>query len=94
MSSMRATPSSSIVNELRFGLRRTQSGNTQPCDLPELQDEVFAYLPKVNGYPVIPHPVNFSNHKLQAGCNGTSNFSPMSIYADSAFGYPEPRRPL
>jgi hypothetical protein len=75
--------SSSLVNEARWGLRHNVSGNTQPCDLPELRDSLYQYLPSVNRYPVIPQPVTFANHLLQATCNSVSTRSPMWTYADS-----------
>jgi hypothetical protein len=71
------------VNEARWGLRHNVSGNTQPCDLPELRDDLYAYLPNVNKYPVIPNPVTFTNHLLQGTCNSVTSRSPMWTYADS-----------
>src|SRR6266581_7626956 len=58
-SSLVSTLSSSVVNEIRWGLRHNISGNTQPCDLDELRDKVYAYEPNVNGFPVLDRPVTF-----------------------------------
>ncbi|MBI2150929.1 MAG: hypothetical protein HYU27_10055 [Acidobacteria bacterium] len=64
-SNLVSTLTPSVVNEFRFGLRRNVSGNTHPCDIPEVRDELYAYLPKVNGYPLIPQPTSFADNKLQ-----------------------------
>jgi hypothetical protein len=82
-SSLVSTLSPSVVNEFRFGLRRNVSGNTHPCDMPDVRDALYAYLPKVNGYPLIPNPVTFTNHKLQGTCNSVGTSSTMWKYADS-----------
>jgi hypothetical protein len=82
-SSVVSTLSSSLVNEARWGLRRNVSGNTQPCDLPDLRDKLYAYLPSANGYPVIAQPTTFANHLLQGTCNSVGTHSPMWTYADS-----------
>jgi hypothetical protein len=82
-SSLVSTLSASLVNEARWGLRRNISGNTQPCDLPDVRDTLYAYLPNVNKYPVIPQPVTFANHLLQGTCNTVSTRSPMWTYADA-----------
>ncbi len=82
-SSMVSTLTPTVVNEFRFGLRRNVSGNTHPCDLPDVRDELYAYLPKVNGYPVIPRLTTFGDNKLQGTCNTVGTSSPMWTYADS-----------
>jgi hypothetical protein len=82
-SNLVSTLSPSVVNEFRFGLRRNVSGNTHPCDVPELRDELYSYLPNVNGFPLIPQPQTFTNHKLQGTCNSVGTSSPMWTFADS-----------
>jgi hypothetical protein len=82
-SSLVSTLRPSVVNELRWGLRRNVSGNTQPCDLPDLRDKVYAYEPSVSGYPVLARPQTFGDNLLQSTCNTVTSTSPMWTYGDT-----------
>jgi len=82
-SSLVSTLSSSVVNEIRWGLRHNISGNTQPCDLPDIIGKVYAYEPSSNGYPVLARPVTFGDNLLQSTCNTVTSVSPMWTYGDT-----------
>jgi hypothetical protein len=82
-SSLVSTLSSSIVNEVRWGLRHNISGNTQPCDLADVVAKVYAYEPSANGYPVLARPVTFGDNLLQSTCNTVTSVSPMWTYGDT-----------
>jgi hypothetical protein len=78
-----STLSPSLLNEVRVGFRRSKSGNRQPCDIPAVRDSVLAFLPDVNGYPLMPQPVNFANNEIPSGCNTVTTNSPMWTFNDS-----------
>ena len=82
-SSLVSTLSSSIVNEVRWGLRHNISGNTQPCDLPNVVSKLYAYEPSSNGYPVLARPQTFGDNLLQSTCNTVTSVSPMWTYGDT-----------
>jgi hypothetical protein len=82
-SSLVSTLTSSLVNEARWGLRHNISGNTQPCDIPDLRDKVYAYEPSVNGYPVLVRPVTFGDNLLQGTCNTVATRSPLWTLGDT-----------
>src|SRR5262249_41676264 len=58
-----------------------------PYDDPATQKDTLAFLPSVNGYPVIGLPgtgiFNISNNVLNPGLNTNGNRSPLWTYADS-----------
>ena len=82
-----STLSANIVNEARFGFRRSDSLTLYPYDDAATQKDALAYLPNVSGYPVIGLPgtgiFNFSNNILNPGLNTNGNRSPLWTYADS-----------
>jgi hypothetical protein len=82
-SSFVSTLTPSIVNEARWGLRHNVSGNTQPCDLDNLRDKVYAYEPKINAFPLLVRPQTFGDNLLQSTCNTVSTKSPMWTYGDT-----------
>ncbi len=86
-SSFVSTLSPTIVNEARFGFRRSDSLTQYPYDDPATMKEALAYLPSVNGYPLIGMPgtgiFNISSNILNPGLNTNGNRSPLWTYADS-----------
>jgi hypothetical protein len=78
-----STLTPSVVNEFRLGRRRGKSNTFAPCLRPEYRDDVLAYLPVIDGYPVIPRPQGFGEHRLAGGCGPFGVYSPMWTAADS-----------
>lgn len=82
-SSLTSTLSSSLVNEFRFGWRRTKSVTYYPYDDPQMKDEVLAFLPNQNGYPIIGAPFGYASNLLNPGLNSNGNSTPLFSFADS-----------
>ena len=61
-----STLSSTIINEARFGMRRTGSNTYNALNEPSTGAEATAFLPNYNGYPVLP--------ALSAGAMSGSGF--------------------
>jgi len=92
-SSLVSTLTPNIVNEVRFGLRRSDSLTQYPWDHPDTQDEVLAFLPKASGgapFQGTPNTgtgataINLRNNVVnQVAGNTNGNKSPLWTLADS-----------
>jgi hypothetical protein len=91
-SSLVSTLSSNIVNEARFGLRRSDSLTQYPWDHPGTKDAVLAFLPNAGAVPFqgVPNTgtgatgINLRNNIVnQVAGNTNGNKSPLWTYADS-----------
>jgi hypothetical protein len=84
-SSLVSTLTPRIVNDFRFGLRRAWSRSPYPYDEESTKQEVLAFLPSANGYPLIfsSMPVNIANNILNPGNNTNANTSSLWTFADS-----------
>jgi hypothetical protein len=95
-SNFTSTLSASLVNEARFGVRRTGTNVVAPWDRPEYQDELNAFFPAdVKGFRVIPnitqngicHP--HSGSRPPGTCAGGAltataiDLTPVYTYADT-----------
>src|SRR6185503_12819597 len=54
-----------------------------PYDDPDMKDEVLAFLPAANGYPIIGAPLNYASNFVNPGLNSNGNSTPLFSYADS-----------
>jgi hypothetical protein len=82
-SSFTSTLTPTLLNEFRFGWRRTKSVTYYPYDDPETKDEVLALLPSANGYPIIGAPLTYQSNIVNPGLNSNGNETPLYSYADS-----------
>ncbi|HET9219284.1 MAG TPA: carboxypeptidase-like regulatory domain-containing protein, partial [Terriglobia bacterium] len=84
-SSFVSTLTPTIVNDVRFGMRRAWSRSPYPYDEESTKDEVLAFLPNVNSYPVLFNtmPINVANNILNPGNNTNANTSTLWTLADS-----------
>lgn len=80
-SSFVSTLSPNLLNEARFGWRLMKFDSKRACDANE--DEVNAWLPNINGYPLLVYPTSFNEHKITGGCAPQPSDSPVFTYADS-----------
>ena len=81
--SLISTLSPTVLNEFRFGWRRTKSVTYYPYDDPDIKDEVLAFLPGANGYPIIGAPLNYASNFVNPGLNSNGNSTPLFSFADS-----------
>jgi len=85
--SLTSTLTSSLLNEFRFGLRRTDSISYYPWDDPKKKDEVLKWLPaSPTGYPLIGAPLSFGSHIVTTtggAANTNGNTTPLFSYSDS-----------
>ena len=84
-SSFVSTLTPTIVNDIRFGMRRAWSRSPYPYDEESTKDEVLGFLPNVNSYPVLfsSMPINVANNILNPGNNTNANTSTLWTLADS-----------
>jgi hypothetical protein len=81
--SLTSTLTSSLLNEFRFGWRRTDSITYYPYDDPAKKDEVLKFLPSANGYPIIGAPLTYSSNIVNPGLNTNGNTSPLFSFAET-----------
>jgi hypothetical protein len=85
--SLTSTLTSSLLNEFRFGWRRTDSISYYPWDDPNKKDEVLKWLPSSpTGYPLIGAPLNFASHIVTTtggAANTNGNTTPLFSFGDS-----------
>jgi hypothetical protein len=84
-SSFVSTLTPNVLNDFRFGMRRAWSRSPYPYDEESTKDEVLAFLPSVNSYPVLfsSMPINVANNVLNPGNNTNANTSTLWTFADS-----------
>jgi hypothetical protein len=86
-SSLTSTLTPSLVNEFRFGFRRTDSISYYPWDDPKKKDEVLQWLPSSStGYPLIGAPLAFGSHIVTTtggAANTNGNTTPLFSFNDS-----------
>ena len=90
-----STLSAHVLNEARWGIRRTGTNVVAPWDRPEYQEAINAYLPKeVNGFRVLPRLAGgfcspISGSRPPGSCNGgaftstSQDVTPVWTYADT-----------
>ena len=85
--SLTSTLSSTLLNEFRFGWRRTSSISYYPWDDPKKQDEVLKWLPaSPTGYPLIGAPLDIVSHRVTTtggAANTNGNTTPLFSFGDS-----------
>jgi hypothetical protein len=83
--SLISTLSPTLLNEFRFGQRRQVLLSLSGFERPDGNGpEAFASLPRRNGIPFIPKPINFTENFIFGGFNGTrGNNAPRWSFNDA-----------
>jgi len=83
--SFTSTLSPTIVNEVRFGLRRNVARFPSPYDNPDTGTQARTWLPVINGIPLYIHPALIADHVISNGscCNTYGSTSPLWSYGDT-----------
>jgi hypothetical protein len=77
-----STLSPTILNEFRYGHRRTTLHWSPAIEVPEHAEAARAFMPEIDGYPVYIRPTMFNNHVLGAS-GDLGNVSPMTTWTDT-----------
>jgi hypothetical protein len=84
-----STLAPSLLNEFRYGYRKTTLQNTAGFFHPKWGKEAFDFLPKYDGLPVIFRPALFSTHMLSCiagtvvNCSEYGSRSPLSTWTET-----------
>jgi hypothetical protein len=77
-----STLSPKLLNEFRYGYRRTTLNWTPAIEIPEVRDAALQFLPVLNGYPLYIRPTMFGNHII-GGSSDFGNTSPLTTFTDN-----------
>jgi len=78
-----STVSPAIVNEFRFGLRRTDNHSLEAMDDPEYRDAARSFFPVINGIPTIVSLPIVGSPMMDAGNNTQGNTTRTYTFADT-----------